>query len=461
MPIAAIAAPVIAIGATAASAATVGITAAATIFSAIGAVGAVVGAVGHFTGVKELSIAGSILGGIGAVGGFASGMGIFGANGGSLFGSNPVASPWATEAAAGAAPWATEAGSFASNVTPMAGGDVVATAAPPGGYTMETLANSGTAGGLAGYGEAGGAGMSNVDIIKMVRGLGDSNFNPLEPAKQLADAQVVAPAAEVLPNTTVAAAPQEAVQPQVAQEFTPDPGLAKTEPSGLIDSTQPPGVANKPALDPVLDPNYVPRDQYGNVIAQGDGTGTPIGNVRNPPQPGDPGAAVQPEPRVTAVEPPAATPTPADAATTPAPKITGGVSAEANISGFPAGGGPQGPRGGATAPTPGVASPTATDQSIWSRIFDMIESKPTLSLGAIKAASSFISGAFSEGTTPEQRRAYAAQAEQNLAAANLARAQEAILQRRLRNMNDPIPMATSNSPPGLINSTSPVTGRPA
>ena len=90
----------------------------------------------------------------------------------------------------------------------------------------------------------------------------------------------------------------------------------------------------------------------------------------------------------------------------------------------------------------------------------MVESRPTLALGAIKAASSFISGAFSEGVTPEQRRAYAAQAEQNLAAANLARAQEAILQRRLRNMNDPVPTAQLNSPPpGLINSASAVTGR--
>lgn len=450
MPIAAIAAPIIAIGATAASAATVGITAAATIFAAVGAVGAVVGAVGHFTGVKELSIAGSILGGIGAVGGLASGLGMFGAGGGSLFGSG------AAEAASSIGAGAGEAGNFVNQVAPLAGDGIVAAAAPAGGYTLENLANSGLEGGIAGFGEGGGVGMKNVDIIDLVRGAGDSNFNPLEPAKQLTDAQVVAPASEALPNTTVAAAPQEAVLPEVAQEFKPDLMLAEGKPAGLIDST-----------------GAMQRDEFGNVMAQGGGdpgSGQLGAGVSNPAQPPDPTTAIKSDPGVTTgVEAPqGTTPTPATASKTPAPatEVTGTTSPEANISNFAKGGGPQGPSpGGATAPTPGVASPTtasptAADQSIWSRIFDMVESRPTLALGAIKAASSFISGAFSEGVTPEQRRAYAAQAEQNLAAANLARAQEAILQRRLRNMNDPVPTAQLNSPPpGLINSASAVTGR--
>lgn len=444
MPVAAIAAPIIAIGATAASAATVGITAAATIFAAVGAVGAVVGAVGYFTKSKELSIAGAILGGIGAIGGFASGMGLFGSGGGSLFGSG-------ADAASGIAPMATDAGRWATEVAPLASETITATAAPAGGYTLEALANSGLEGGIVGFGEAGGVGMSNVDIIDLVNGAGVDNFNPLVPAEQLTDAQVVAPATEVLPETTVAAPPQEAVLPEVAQQYTPDTLLADAQPPGLIDSV--PGV------------DGMPRDQFGNIIPQGGGDpasgqlGAGVGN------PGDPtaingitGTSTTTAPAAAPVDTGAAA-TPAATNTTQAPAVeVTGTPAEANISGFPTGGGPQGPSGGATTPTPGIASPTFDDRSIWSRIFDMVEKRPTLTLGAIKAASSFISGAFSEGATAEQRQAYAAQAEQNLAAANLARTQEAILQRRLRNSQDRIPVATS-LPPGLINST--VTGRPA
>lgn len=433
MPVAAIAAPIIAIGATAASAATVGITAAATIFAAVGAVGAVIGTVGYFTKSKELTIAGSILGGIGAIGGFASGMGLFGSGGGSLFGSGAEA----------AGSVATDVGSWATEVAPLAGDTVTATAAPAGGYTLESLANSGLEGGIAGFGEAGGVGMKNIDIIDLVNGVGADNFNALDTAAQLTDAQVAAPAAEVLPDTTIASAPQEAVLPEVAQEFTPDTMLADAQPPGLIDSA-----------------GGMPRDQFGNVIPQGDAAGgSTIGEVVNPGQPPDPAATSvhaatgQPDPGVTAVQPQATPEVPVSGTVdTAAPKVTGAT--ETNASGFPVGGGPQGPSGGAL-------MPTSNDASIWSRIFDMVEKRPTLALGALKAASSFISGAFSEGTTAEQRQAYAAQAEQNLAAANLARTQDLILQRRLRNMNDPIPVARPFTPPGLINSAGAVTGRPA
>lgn len=446
MPVAAIAAPVIAIGATAASAATVGITAAATIFAAVGAVGAVVGTVGYFTKSKELTIAGSILGGIGAIGGFASGMGLFGSGGGSLFGSG-------AEAATGAAPWATEMGQWATEVAPLASDAVTATAAPAGGYTLESLANSGLEGGLVGFGESGGVGMSNVDIIDLVNGAGVDNFNPLAPAEQIAEAQVAAPATEVLPDTTVAAAPQEPVLPEVAQQLNPDALVAEAQPPGLIDSA-------------------APRDEFGNIIPQG---GDPVGAQLGPGV-GNPADATASSPGL--INPPEAT-TPA---ATPA-SSTSTVSTDAGVvTGQPAqvpGQAAGATATGTTTPTPAAAGTltpqqaannaiiygpntggiTKVDASIWSRIFDMVEKRPTLALGALKAASSFISGAFSEGTTAEQRQAYAAQAEQNLAAANLARTQDAILQRRLRNMSDRIPVATSLPPPGLINST--VTGRPA
>ncbi len=143
--------------------------------------GAVVGTIGYFTKSKELTIAGSILGGIGAIGGFASGVGLFGAGGG----SSSVLGPRPRAAAASVGD---EAGSWASEIAPIAGEGVTATAAPAGGYTLEALANSGLEGGIAGFGEAGGVGITNVDIIELGNGVGDANFNPLTPAEQLGEA---------------------------------------------------------------------------------------------------------------------------------------------------------------------------------------------------------------------------------------------------------------------------------
>lgn len=422
MPVAAIAAPAIAIGFAIAT---------PTVFTIAAAVGATVAAVGVFTKVKELQIAGTVLGAIGGIGALASSAGLFGSTAGGLFGGA-----------------AETAGQVASDVTSLAGGTegISAAAAPTGGYTLETLANSGLEGALAGFEPASGAmPTAEADIINLVNGAGAENFNALAPAEQIAGAQTVAPAAEVLPETTAAAAPQEAVLPEVAQEV----------PAGLVDSaggTQ----TTQVGID------GVPRDQFGNVIAQGDVSAGGQGDWTNPAanpvtaKPVDASGVAGNAP-TSAAATPNSTPTAPVTGTNqlpPGSAVTGTTGAEANLSGFWPGQGPLGPAELAARNPDGslVVSP-------WSKILGFVEKNQTLSLGAIMGASSFISGAFAPGMTEEQRRAYAAQAEQNLAAANLARAQEAILQRRLRNMNDPIPVARPISPPpGLINS---VTGTPA
>lgn len=404
MPVAAVAAPVIAIGFAIAT---------PTVFTVVAAVGATLAAVGTFAKIKELSIAGTILGAIGGVGALASSAGVFGAGG--LFGAETVAGA---------------AGEAAGEVAPLAAGagDVTAAAAPAGGYTMETLANSGLPGSLAGL-EPGAGAMpaANVDIIDMVTGAGSENFNALAPAEQIAQAQTISPATEVLPDAAVSApAPAESVLPDVAQAAAPD-----VQPPGLVDSQVQGGL------------DGLPRGVSGDVIAQGGGEGGTLGAQNNP----------------------AATPAVTD--TTAAPglidspgsaPVTGTTGAEANVSGFAAGGGPQGPAALAARDAAGLLK-GADAASPWAKIWDFVEKRPTLMLGALMGASSFLSGAFAPGTTEQQRALYEAQAEQNLAAANLTRTQDELLQRRLRNMGQPIPVARIGTPPGLINSG--VTGRPA
>jgi hypothetical protein len=448
MPAAAIAAPVVAVGFAAYSAATVGFTL-ATVMATTAAVGATLGAIGHFTNSKELQIAGTVLGVVGGVGALASSAGLFGTAAGL--------------AEAGTA--AASAGQVATDVAPLAAEGINAVAGPAGGYTLETL-NNAIPGALAGF-EGVTPGMSNIDIIDMVNGVGVENFNALAPAEQLTAAQSANPAANVLPDTTAAAAPAEEVLPELAQTYTPESGA----PPGLIDSAQ-----AQVGID------GLPRDQYGNLIAQGDAdpTGGQLGaGVSNP---ADPNATPAADPNAVGAQPPAGgtgmagtEPAPGTIQTPSATTTTQVTGQPQPLPGEPAGGTPAAPTGAPTPATP-AAGTTAAQQaadkiiygpvtggiskaSVFGKIMNLIEDKPVLGLGVLMGASSFISGAFAPGMNAEQRAAYAAQAEQNLAAANLARAQEAILQRRLRNMQDPIPRMQPGPPPGLINS--PVTGRPA
>ncbi len=195
--------------------------------------------------------------------------------------------------------------------------------------------------------------------------------------------------------------------------------LAEGQPRGLIDST-----------------GAMPRDEFGNIIAQGAGDPAAASWARGEQPAADPAATSGVTNRPNAVEPNGCTtalrqrPQPRTRRQAPAPKVTGRWSAEANPSAS-AEVARKARAGGATAPTPGVASPTSNDQSIWARSSTWSKASRPGS-GCHQGGELVPVRRLLEGTTAEQRPGLRRrQAEQNLAAANLALTQDAILQRRV------------------------------
>lgn len=177
--------------------------------------------------------------------------------------------------------------------------------------------------------------------------------------------------------------------------------------------------------------------------------------------------------------PPAATGAPQPAAgggveTAPAPSIINGTpngpgSGTVMVGGQPVTAAP--PPNPPWTPAEAKALPGSlpdAEPSIWSKILD-IAGKPgvgMLGFGAIQAGSAFIAGATSS-LTPAQVKALQAQSDYNVAAANLANQQSAVLQNQQANLTGGIPAAVKPTPPptGMINNAppklAPVTGVPA
>lgn len=424
MPVAIAAVPVIM---TAATTAITGFT----LFSGVAMVGAVMGVVGAATGSKELQIAGTVLGAVGAVGGLASSAGLFGSAGEAA----GVAGGAVDEAGFAMAFNEPAAGTASQAVTPLAGAEGAGSAAAEG-LTASTTNLPGVA--------------------------------PVDPGTAVApDLPAPAPSAagstdfpDIISEITGQGLVPEAAPPDVTAAAPPDvlPGAAPDTPLGIgfdqapaatFDVTDP-GTALQPTdIDPtkgLIDQPMVsnqPVDQYGQLISQGGGEGGTLGNMNNPAADAAP-QNVTGEVTVPGATAGTAVPGAKDAGVAiPDPgaarsPLQGNISSDALIYGANKG------------------SITQVDNSIWGKITGFVEKNPMVLLGGLAASSSFLSGAFSQ-LTPAQAAALNAQAEQNLAAANLNRTQNEIQQRRLNNMRQPMPVARRT---GLIDMAA-VTGYPA
>lgn len=432
MPAPAIVGAVVAAGMAATATTTIGMA-----FGIAAAIGATAAAVGQITKVKELTIAGTVLGAVGAIGGLAASAGLFGAEAAGLVG---------TEAAAGGA-----AGDVAQ-------GAVTAAPAPAGGYTWSAVQASDPSLATIGDGAISAANGGTSDIVDMLNGA--VSQAPLAEAPVIADKAVVdvqAPAATNQVANAENLVPNPAADMVSTEAVVPDPSKGLIDQSGVV-------TAEAPAVDPA-----------GNVIPQGDGgpPGSPAGPTgqsgvtapANEPPPVDPndalfgkdGTVPKIDGKVTTTD---ASTTPG-VVTNPSP-VTGQVTPAATPAATP------------TAAPGQVKTPTLdemlawkgdpgniqrADNSIWGNIWKFTKENPAVMLGGVMAASSFLSGAMSP-LTPAQTKELDARAEQNLAAANLANTQNELLQRRLNNMRQGIPQARwKNGGNGLINM--PVTGAPA
>lgn len=211
--------------------------------------------------------------------------------------------------------------------------------------------------------------------------------------------------------------------------------------SSISGTTAPSGVLQAAAPAP----EAMPVNQAGGLIEQGGGEGGTLGTQNNPAATGMINTGSTPSPATAGTTP--AAPTPPEPPPVPGSGATP-TAAESNASGFPAGGGPKGPTGGA------VAAP-----SFWGNMLSWIEGHPTLALGGISAAGSFLSGAFNP-KTPAEVNALNAQAAKNQADIGLINAQTQITSQQASNMQQPVPGATRTrtntgtqgmNTPGLIN----------
>lgn len=384
-----------------------------TTFAIIAAVGATVGAVGAITGVKELKYAGMAIGAVGAIGGLAQSAGLFGAEAFGGLGEG---------AAAQAAGLASDVGF----VAPAAGetmAGIVSSSGLPGAYAGMEAVNAGS--GFAPLFDAGQYG-SIGDVIDIVNGVNTTPVvDPMAAINPMADTNVAAglPAGG---NEQIAPGSSGTVGDAVPVDAAAGTGLEPPSASG----TGLMGSANDPALTSTV--TTVDPGVPGGAAAP---TGAPTQTVA--------GVSLPPSAPVTGpngmINLPAGTSTSVPAAwgggmpdTVTAAQSAVNASGKVGVSG----------------------------SSVWSDIMSTI-GKPgvgTLLSGAVQAGGAFIAGATST-LTPAQIKALDAQAQQNLAATNLANQQAATLQEQQKKFAGPMPMAVKKPPPGLLNT--PVTGAPA
>lgn len=444
MPAAAVVGAVVAIAGAGSITAAAGIGSAVAIFSIIGAVGATAGAIGALTKVKELQYAGAALGAVGLIGGLASAAGLFG-EAGSLFGSAAEVGGAVGEVG-GFGSWMGGAADIASGAATDAGtwAGVSAAATPTAGY-----ADIGS--GVASVPQVD---YSGFDAINMANGLPPT-----------AAAPTVAP--DVLP----AAATDQGIglldrtlaeQGRLAYDNatplfdlpSPDPGgvatTAAETTTPFADGSRVTGLADVPDPARSILPQDYGLDNSGNMIPQGGGEQVP----------GDLGAGARNPDAPTSVfnNPVSGSPTPSGIAGTQ-PPATGLVNA---VPGPPGGYSATLPPGASSTITAAASNPNTpligNGQSVWGDITDWVQRNQTLSYGAMQAIGSFVSGAFKQDPAGTLEALQAQQAA-NLAAQRRYDQETALLQRRLQNMGEPIPVATRGPRPGLINAGGTVTGR--
>lgn len=371
------------------------VAAGGTTLAIIGAVGAVVGAVGAITGVKELAIAGTVIGAIGGIGAIAESAGLLGEVG-SFLGLGGSESGNVASMATGATEVAREVGDNASWAT-----DVVnaSTATPVEGLTvgsgLHELQQFNAASGLAGEGAAGAGAQAAVDPIRHFSGEAPDPHNYFPDMSGYSPEQLEQMARNGAPiSQGDSVPPLQTVEAPRADLVKPPQGSSATPSPG--DPATPGGVSAT-----------TPGQVSGNA----------------------PGAS-QVNGKVDLATPYNSSIDPATGQTTLTAKANGTVLAS---------------------PVTGTVDGGA---STWTKILDTL-GKPgigTLASGLIQAGSAFVSGA-TNSLTPAQVAAYNAQADANLAQANLARQQQQLLQSQMANASA-VPTATRR-PGGLINSTAP------
>lgn len=371
MPVIPIVGAVVAIG----IAAEVGTT-----LAIVAAVGATVGAVGAITGVKELQIAGTVIGAIGGIGAIAQSTGLLGEVG-SFLGLT---------------------GSEAGSVTPLASG--------------------------------------TSEVAKQVGGM----------AEGVASATVAAPAEGVTVGTSLQELQHFGAAPEILGEGVG--GAAIGAGAEAVPNPIDYFAGNRSGM-----PDWQ-AERLGIPLGQGDSVGAPTDAINQPP--GAPAAPAKVDPSTVATEGQAFG------------QVQGVSPIDGKVTNVP---GPAGGYNSSIDPTTGqttltakangtvLASPvtgTVDGGSTWTKILDTL-GKPgigTLASGLVQAGSAFVSGA-TNSLTPAQVAAYNAQADANLAQANLARQQQQLLQTQMANASA-VPTATRR-PGGLINSTAPDGAPPA
>lgn len=273
-----------------------------------------------------------------------------------------------------------------------AAGDVAAVAGPAGGYTATLGAEGlgttmGAAGGFTGSTfSAGGAGMfANVGDLISGKGLGVDVISSITGGTPPPDTLLQGSTSAALPSGNVGA----------------------------------------------------PVDQFGQTIAQGGGEGGTLGVTNNPSA--QSGLLNSPGPQVTPT-PEAAAPSPMDYSGNP-PISTGPYQSTM----------PSGTDIPIVTVKPGETQPASpmpagTDASPWASILKFMKDNPSLTMGGLNAAGSFLKGAFDPKTGPEIEALNASAARNN--------AEASLLNRRMSNMSQPVPKATrtrTNTGTGLIN----------
>lgn len=224
--------------------------------------------------------------------------------------------------------------------------------------------------------------------------------------------------------------------------------------TGLINS---PDVLPTAAADTVASPVTGIQTPSADPMAIPQGSGiynAPGDAVRYAQQPGNPANPTA-----------AATPTPPPGAAAPAaPQVTGNTASADSLINSSA---PTGANGITTARVGSIPVQSALDPlqnannsggSIFGDIWRFVRSNGSLSAGILMAGGSFINGALN-GLTPAQIDLARAQAQQNIAAANLYNQRAAMEQQMLANMNGPMPVASRAARPSPV--TGQVTGQPA
>lgn len=383
-------------------------------FAVIAAVGATIGAVGAVTHSRELMIAGGVIGAVGAIGGLASSASLFGEFG--LFSAGEGAAAQAAGLAGDVSFVAPAAGETMAGIVQSA----EMSGSLPGVYAGMEATNAGS--GFAPLFDTGQY-QAVTDVIDMVNGITPT------PAAEVAAAVTPNPMAEA--NVAQGMSPwgNDSIAPGSSGTMGTLPDTSGVDPT-VVQPTNPPPLLGT-AADPAVTSEIITQPA-GGVVTGGTATNNPINGV--------------------------------GVNTTGA--VNGGVSTGLDPARMTSTSAIDRALDPTLGSNPAIPSGSGSADSMWSSFRDFIATPGggTTAAAVARAAGSFISGATNE-LTPAQISAYRAQAQANIASANLSNQQAATIERQRNNLSGAVPVASRRTRPGLMNTAAlpqqPVTGVPA